>query len=173
MKPSQNIFFVGLMGAGKTTVGRLLAKQLGYPFYDADHEIEARTGVSIPTIFEHEGESGFRKREAEVIGQLVQQRGIVLATGGGAVTSALTRQLLVRHGAVVYLRAKPEDLYQRTLQDANRPLLQTADPLGKLRELLAQREPWYQEVADLVIETGTASIPALVRQICYALHLDD
>ncbi len=173
MKPSQNIFFVGLMGAGKTTVGRLLAKQLGYPFYDADHEIEARTGVSIPTIFEHEGENGFRKREAEIIAQLVQQRGIVMATGGGAVSSALTRQLLVRHGTVVYLRAKPEDLYQRTLQDTNRPLLQTADPLGKLRELLAQREPWYYEVADLVIETGSASITALVRQICSALHLDD
>ena len=129
-----NIFLVGLMGAGKTSLGKLLARRLGKTFYDCDHEIELATGVRIPVIFEIEGEAGFRARESRMLAQLVQRRNIVLATGGGAVLSEQNRALLIGHGTVVYLRAAPQDLWQRTRHDRNRPLLQTPDPLAKLSQ---------------------------------------
>jgi shikimate kinase len=131
MIPSCNIFLVGLMGAGKTTIGKLLARQRGLEFLDSDQEIVARCGVSIPTIFEIEGEAGFRKREAAMIDELSQRKGIVLATGGGAVLLEENRTHLKARGTVVYLRCQPQELYLRTRHDKNRPLLQTDDPLQK------------------------------------------
>ncbi|MDP2879852.1 MAG: shikimate kinase AroK [Sulfuricella sp.] len=160
-----NIFLVGLMGAGKTTVGKLIARHLNRPFVDSDHEIEKRTGVNIPLIFELEGEVGFRTREAAVIEELTGQRNIVLATGGGAILSSQNRDNLRRNGTVIYLRAKVEDLWQRTRHDKNRPLLQTADPKAKLKELFAQRDPLYCEIADIIVDSGAQSVHALVHQI--------
>ncbi|MDP3482303.1 MAG: shikimate kinase AroK [Sulfuricella sp.] len=160
-----NIFLVGLMGAGKTTVGKLIARHLNRPFVDSDHEIEKRTGVNIPLIFELEGEAGFRTREAAVIEELTGQKNIVLATGGGAILSQQNRDNLRRNGTVIYLRAKVEDLWQRTRHDKNRPLLQTADPQAKLKELFAQRDPLYCEIADIIVDSGAQSVHALVHQI--------
>ncbi len=161
----QNICLVGMMGAGKTTVGRQLAKRLGRRFVDADHEIEARTGVRIPTIFEIEGEAGFRRREAEAIDALTQEHGLVLATGGGAVLDPANRRRLKESGLVVYLRVLPLLLYERTRHDRNRPLLQVADPLARLEELFAQRDPLYREVADVVIDTSSGGVGSLVRRV--------
>jgi shikimate kinase/3-dehydroquinate synthase len=162
---SNNIFLIGLMGAGKTTIGRALAKKLNRPFFDSDHEIEARTGARVATIFEIEGEASFRKREAETIRELGNQEGIVLATGGGAVLHPETRAFLRETPTVIYLHASIGHLLQRTSRDKNRPLLQTADPRKKLEELFTQRDPYYREVADLVIETGNASLSSLVQLI--------
>jgi len=161
----QNICLVGMMGAGKTTVGRQLAKRLGRRFVDADHEIEARTGVRIPTIFEIEGEAGFRRREAEAIDALTREHGLVLATGGGAVLDPSNRRRLKESGLVVYLRVLPLLLYERTRHDRNRPLLQVADPLATLEELFAQRDPLYREVADVVIDTSSGGVGSLVRRV--------
>lgn len=161
----QSIFLVGLMGAGKTSVGRMLAKRVNKAFYDTDAEIERTTGVKIPVIFDIEGESGFRAREEKVIERLTAMHDIVLATGGGAVLSPANRTCLRRHGRVIYLRATPEDLWRRTRRDRNRPLLQTANPLAKLQELHAQRDPLYSEVADLIVDTGAQSIGTLTTQI--------
>jgi shikimate kinase len=171
MGKQDNIFLVGLMGAGKTTVGKLLAKQLGKTFVDADHEIEARTGVKIPVIFEIEGEAGFRKREEAVIAELVKRQNIVLGTGGGAVISASNRALLSANGTVVYLRGSPGQLYERTRHDRNRPLLQTEDPLARLRELYEQRDPLYREIADLVVDTGRQNVAGFVRLLRDKLDL--
>lgn len=161
----RNIFLVGLMGAGKTSVGRMLARRLNKDFYDADAEIERTTGVKIPVIFDIEGESGFRAREEKVIERLTALHDIVLATGGGAILSAANRARLRRHGRVIYLRAAPEDLWRRTRRDRNRPLLQTSNPLAKLKELHAQRDPFYSEVADLVVDTGAQSVGSLTTHI--------
>jgi shikimate kinase len=171
MGKQDNIFLVGLMGAGKTTVGRLLARQLAKTFIDSDQEIEGRTGVRIPVIFEIEGEAGFRKREESVIEELTAQSGIVLGTGGGAVLSAANRALLKSRGMVVYLRGSPEQLFERTRHDKNRPLLQTEDPLAKLKALYAQRDPLYRETADLVVDTGRQSVASLTRQLKDKLDL--
>lgn len=160
-----NIFLVGLMGAGKTSVGRMLARRLDMKFFDADAEIERITGVKIPVIFEIEGESGFRSREEKMIEQLTAMNGIVLATGGGAVISEANRHFLKSRGRVIYLRAAPEDLWRRTRRDRNRPLLQTADPLGKLRSLHEQRDPLYQEAAHLIVDTGSQSVAHLTSRI--------
>lgn len=160
-----NIFLVGLMGSGKTTVGRALAKKLNKRFIDSDHEIEARTGVSIPVIFEIEGEASFRQREADVISDLTAQEDIVLATGGGAILNEQSRQYLHSRGTVIYLRAGINSILQRTRHDKNRPLLRTADPRKKLEDLAVQREPFYQEVAHLVIETGRPNVQHLVLSI--------
>lgn len=160
-----NFFLVGLMGAGKTTVGKALARRFQKRFFDSDHEIEATTGVRIPIIFEIEGEAGFRARETEVIHQLTQSQNIVLATGGGAVLRDENRTYLQQNGFVIYLRATPEDLYERTRHDRNRPLLQTGDPLAKLRELYALRDPLYREVADIVIDTSRQTVPALLHAL--------
>jgi shikimate kinase len=153
------------MGAGKTSVGRLLARRLGKTFCDCDHEIERATGVKIAVIFEIEGEAGFRSREARVLAELVQRRNIVLATGGGAALSAENRRLLAENGTVVYLRAAPADLWSRTRHDKNRPLLLTADPLARLQELYDERDPLYRAVANLVIETGHQSVGSLAHRL--------
>jgi shikimate kinase len=160
-----NLFLVGLMGAGKTTIGRALARVTGKTFYDTDHEVEARTGVRIPTIFDIEGETGFRGREAEALRELCAMSDIVLATGGGAVLNADNRQCLKANGFVVYLCASPDDLYQRTKLDRNRPLLQTADPKARLEALFRERDALYREVADLVMETGQQSVQHLANHI--------
>jgi 3-dehydroquinate synthase len=162
---SENVFLVGLMGSGKTTIGRLLARRLNRRFVDSDHAIEARTGATIPWIFEIEGEASFRRREADMIRELTAQRGIVLATGGGAVLDAASRAYLAERGTVIYLRAGVGSILQRTAHDKNRPLLQTADPRKKLEDLLAQREPLYREIADLVIDTGRPNVQSMVQTI--------
>jgi 3-dehydroquinate synthase len=153
------------MGAGKTTIGRLLARRLDMTFIDSDHEIEARTGATIPWIFEIEGEASFRRREADVIRELTAGSGIVLATGGGAVLDPASRALLAERGTVVYLRASVSSILQRTAHDKNRPLLQTADPRKKLEDLTAQREPLYREIADMVIDTGRPNVQSMVQTI--------
>lgn len=159
------IFLVGMMGAGKTTIGRSLARVLGRDFVDLDHELESRCGVRVPVIFEIEGEAGFRKREAAALAQCAARRGIVLATGGGAILAEENRAVLRREGIVLYLSASVDELYRRTCRDRNRPLLATADPRGTLRDLLARREPLYREVADLVIETGCIPVSTLVKHL--------
>ena len=161
----QNIFLVGLMGAGKTSVGKMLSKRLNKTFYDSDQEIERATGVKIPVIFEIEGEQGFRARESRMLAELVCGDNIVLATGGGIILSEQNRRLLAAHGTVIYLRATANDLWRRTRHDKNRPLLQTGDPLEKLQELLAQRDPLYREVADIIIDTGNQSLGSLTSRI--------
>src|SRR5687767_8490094 len=165
-----NVFLVGMMGAGKSTIGRLLARRLKRRFIDSDHEIEARCGVKIPVVFEIEGEPGFRAREQQVIGELTSLEGVVLATGGGVVLSEDNRRCLAERGTVVYLRARPEDLYRRVRHDRNRPLLATADPLARLRQLHAQRDPLYGSIAHLVLETGSQSVPALARELLEKLE---
>jgi len=170
MKRARNIYLVGMMGAGKTTVGRLLARRLRLRFVDSDREIESRCGVSIPLIFEIEGEAGFRAREAQVLAELTALDGVVLATGGGVIMAEANRQRLAERGAVVYLRAQPEDLYERVRHDRNRPLLATADPLGRLRELYAERDPLYGSVADLVVDTGRQGVHALARALLEKLE---
>jgi shikimate kinase len=172
MKGGGSIFLVGMMGAGKTTVGRLLARRLKLRFVDSDREIESRCGVKIPVIFEIEGETGFRARESAAIEALAALPGIVLATGGGVVLAERNRRCLAEHGTVVYLRAKPEDLYERVRHDRNRPLLAGGDPLAKLRELHEQRDPLYRSVADVVLETGTQSVQALARQLLDRLEAE-
>ena len=152
MEQHRNIYLVGLMGAGKTTVGRMLAKRLGRPFLDSDHEIVERTGVPIPTIFEIEGEDGFRRREAQTIHELTAGSDLVLATGGGVVINPENRQRPHETGWVVYLNVPPRLLYERTRHDRNRPLLQVEDPLARLEELHAVRDPLYREAAHMVVD---------------------
>lgn len=160
-----NIFLVGLMGAGKTSVGKLLAKRLGKTFYDCDQELERATGVKIPVIFEIEGEACFRAREARMLAELASRRDIVLATGGGAVLSADNRKLLAGNGVVVYLRAVVADLWQRTRHDRNRPLLKTAEPRARLEHLFAERDPLYRSVADIIVDTGSQSLGSLAQRL--------
>jgi shikimate kinase len=160
-----NIFLVGLMGAGKTSVGRRLARRLGKTFCDCDEEIERATGVKISVIFEIEGEAGFRAREAKMLAELVVQSDIVLATGGGAVLSADNRKLLTENGVVIYLRAVASDLWQRTRHDRDRPLLKTDQPLAKLEQLFAERDPLYRSVADIIVDTGNQSLGSLVQRV--------
>ena len=165
-----NIFLVGMMGAGKTSVGRVLAKRMSKIFYDSDHVIEERTGVKIPVIFEIEGEPGFRHREAAVLDELTALDEVVLATGGGAVLAQENRDRLHARGTVVYLRASVKDLLNRTRHDKNRPLLQTADPRARLEELYEMRDPLYREVAHITIDTGSQSLTALVNRLLYVLE---
>lgn len=165
MKPAPNLFLVGLMGAGKTTIGRQLARRLKRPFYDSDHEVEQRCGVEIAVIFDIEGEAGFRMRESQVVAELSALDGIVLATGGGAVLDPENRRRLAARGIVVYLHALPADLYQRLRDDRRRPLLATPDPRFKLEQLYAQRDPLYREVADCVVDTGRQSASMLGREL--------
>ncbi len=158
------------MGAGKTTVGRALAKKLNKRFIDSDHEIEARTGASIPLIFEIEGETSFRQRESDVIRDLTAQSDIVLATGGGAILKPENRAYLKTRGTVIYLRASVNSILQRTSHDKNRPLLQTADPRARLEQLSREREPYYLEVADFIVDTGRPNVQSLVQTIVAQLE---
>ncbi len=165
MTAINNLFLVGPMGAGKTTIGRQLAHSLRLEFIDSDHELQRRTGVDIPTIFEFEGEAGFRAREKAIIDELTRRAGIVLATGGGSVLDRDNRDRLVARGTVIYLHCSPEQQYERTLKDKNRPLLQLDDPLSRLRALMAEREPLYREIADVVISSEGRPLPVVVREI--------
>ena len=160
-----NIYLVGPMGAGKTTVGRHLADLLGREFLDSDHEIERKTGATIPWIFEKEGEQGFRSRESMVIDELTTKNNLVIATGGGAITQALNRGYLNQRGIVIYLYTPVEIQLQRTYRDKNRPLLQVANPEQKLRELLKVRDPLYREVAHHIIETNQGAARDLAQHI--------
>jgi shikimate kinase len=160
-----NIFLVGPMGAGKSTIGRSLASLLNREFADSDHEIEVRTGASIPLIFEVEGEDGFRRRESTVLQEISVATNLVIATGGGIVLAEENRRLLRERGLVVYLRAPLETLWRRTRHDRNRPLLQTDDRRRTLEEILRKRDPLYTEVADVVIQTDHRSPTTVVREI--------
>jgi len=155
VKFCSRIYLIGMMGAGKTTVGKKLARALGLEYADLDHEIESCTGVSVPTIFEIEGETGFRQREAQALGRLSSIPKLVIATGGGVVLSPTNRVHLTATGLVIYLHAAPELLYARTKNDKGRPLLQVTDPLGRIRNLTEKRDPLYREIADIIIESGT------------------
>lgn len=165
MKPDVNLYLIGMMGAGKTTIGRQLARRLSKRFVDLDHELERRTGVRIPVIFEIEGEPGFRRRESQVLGELASESGLVVATGGGVVLDPDNRACLARSGLVIYLNVPPEVLFDRTRHDRNRPLLQVADPRARIEQLHAQRDPLYRQVADLVVTGGRCGPLAVIRQI--------
>ena len=158
------------MGAGKSTVGRLLARRLQRKFHDTDEEIERRCGVRIPVIFEIEGEAGFRARETQVISELCTLKDAVLATGGGAVLAEENRRVISARGIVVYLHARAPQLWQRVRHDRNRPLLATADPQEKLAALYAERDPLYREVADLVVDTGKQSVQTLAKDLLTRLE---
>lgn len=165
-----SIFLVGPMGAGKSTIGRLLAAEVQLPFIDADKAIEDRCGADIPWIFDVEGEEGFRERESSMLDELTQQTTMVLATGGGAVLRADNRRFLVSRGFVVYLHASVEQQIERTARDKDRPLLQTGNPDETLRKLAEQREPLYRDVADMVIETDGKTPREVARQIASQLR---
>lgn len=168
-----NIILIGMMGAGKTTIGKALANALNKEFIDSDHEIQKRTGVKIPVIFEIEGEAGFRKRESETLSDLVNKENVVLATGGGAVLNSGNRQLLRRSGIVIYLRASVNDLYRRTRYDKNRPLLQTDNLYARLSELYGQRDSLYRETAHLIVDSGKQGIRFLVQKLINKLISND
>ncbi len=161
----KNIFLIGPMGVGKSTIGRQLASLLRMEFEDTDHEIQRRTGVDIPTVFDFEGEEGFRSRERAVVEALTQGSGLVLATGGGVVLDQDNRRSLAGRGVVVYLSCSPEQQYRRTKQGHSRPLLQTEDPMNRLRDLMNEREPLYLEIADLVVSTEKRSAGVVAREI--------
>ena len=159
------IFLVGMMGAGKTTIGRALAKLLGREFIDLDHELEARCGVRVSLIFDIEGEEGFRRRETQALDECSLRRGIVLATGGGAVLAPENRKFLKDRGVVIYLRADAEELYRRVARDRNRPLLQTPNPRERVADLLRQRSAFYEEVATITFDTGALPMNQVVRAL--------
>ncbi len=165
MKHPRNIFLIGPMGAGKSAVGRFLARTLHLSFVDSDDEIEARTGVDIPFIFEKEGEAGFRKREAAVIDDLSKMDGVVLATGGGAVVDVTSRSRLGGRGFVVYLFTSVDQQVMRTQRGRERPLLEKADPRTTLQELLETRDPMYREIADIVVETDGRKVNSVANEI--------
>ncbi len=166
------ISLIGLPGSGKSTVGRQLARRLQLPFVDSDQAIEARLGCPIREFFEREGEARFREIESEVIDQLSAPGAGVLATGGGAVLLAVNRERLRARGRVIYLKSHPEELIRRVRHDTNRPLLQVADPMAKLRELFAARDPLYRQTAHFVVETGRPSVATLVNMIVMQLELN-
>lgn len=159
------IFLIGMMGAGKSTIGRLLAKRLNLDFVDADRELEARNGVSITTIFELEGEDGFRRREATLLDELTQRPDIVLATGGGAVLCEANRNRLSQRGLVIYLRAGADEILRRTQKDKSRPLLQTDDRRGRIESLLASREPLYQATAAVIVQSNPGNPSRLIERL--------
>ena len=166
---SDNIILVGLMGAGKSTIGRHLAKLTDKEFYDSDRVIEERTGVDISTIFEIEGEQGFRDREEQIIKELCELNNIVLATGGGSILRKSHRQHMKECGHVVYLRTSAELLFSRIRYDKTRPLMQTKSPMNTLKKLLDDREPYYMDVADSVIMTGKQKVGIIVKRVDEAL----
>jgi len=160
-----SLFLIGPMGVGKSTIGRQLSITLNKSFYDSDHEVEKKTGVKIPVIFEMEGELGFRQREQQMITELTARQDIVLATGGGVVLNADNRKNLRKYGCVIYLKCSVERQLERTLHDKNRPLLQARDPKETLLALIHEREPWYQEIADFDLDTGKYSVKQAVSTI--------
>ncbi len=162
---SGNLILVGMMGSGKSTMGRVLAKHLHKDFVDSDEEIQLRTGVTIPHIFDVEGESGFRQREMAALESLLGRNDLVLATGGGAVLMDKNRELMKQNGIVIYLKASVHDLWLRTRNDKSRPLLQNTDLHARINELLAQREALYQQVADIVITTSRQSVHGLMLKL--------
>lgn len=167
---TKNIFLVGPMGAGKTTIGRQLAKKVRFVFYDSDHEVERLTGVSVSTIFEYEGEEGFRKREIDVIAKLTQLDNIILSTGGGAVLSTENRKSFSSRGNVVYLRASIDTQLRRTSQrKGTRPLLDTQNPLEKIIEFDKIRAPLYEEVAHYIYDTDKEEPQEIIDHICHTL----
>jgi len=168
---ARNLFLVGPMGVGKTTIGRQLANALMREFKDSDREIEERTGAAVPLIFELEGEAGFRKREAEIINELTNLQQIVLATGGGVVLNVDNRRLLRERGTVIYLQASADQLVKRTSRSKNRPLLQTENPRAKIEQLLSERSPLYESVADLTVETGRRSVKSVLKEILKRLSI--
>jgi shikimate kinase len=153
------------MGAGKTTIGRQLARKISNTFYDSDHEIEKRTGVDIPLIFEIEGESGFRKRESQVLAELVLLENIVLSTGGGSILDTANRKALIDNGTIIYLKSTAEKLFKRIADDKRRPLLQTDDRLEQIKKILEEREHIYTSIADEVIDTRDLSIKQITHKI--------
>ena len=165
MLNKEKIIFIGPMGAGKTTIGKQVASHFGCDFYDSDRVIEERTGVSIPLIFELEGEEGFRRRETEVLADLCEKKNIVIATGGGAILREENRKILQNNSLVIFLDASLEQLFERTCKDRNRPLLQTKDPKEKLKQLLDQRLAIYRQMADIIITTDNQSIYHTVSHI--------
>ena len=166
-----NIFLIGLMGTGKTTVGRQLSRKLKMDFYDSDRVIEERTGADIPLIFEKEGEAGFRKRESEIINELTEKKNIILATGGGSILSIENRNHLAARGTVFYLKSNLQTLIERTSKDKNRPLLQANEPIKDiLQRLLDERGPLYEETADYTIETANNSIHNVIQAIIKHLN---
>ena len=165
------IALIGLPGSGKTTVGRQLARRLGLEYFDSDHVIEQRLGCSIRTYFEHEGEERFREVESAVLDELTQKAGAVISTGGGAALRELNRQHLHERCQVVYLNSQPDELFRRLRHDVNRPLLQVNDPLSRLRDLHAVRDPLYRATAHFIIETGRPSVATLVNMIVMQLEL--
>ena len=169
MSSPNNLFLIGPMGAGKSAVGRQLARMLHKSFVDSDDEIESRTGVDIPFIFEKEGEAGFRKREAKVLDDLSQQQGMVLATGGGAVVDEKTRSRLGARGFVVYLQTSVDQQLERTRRGRERPLLVAENPRQVLEALMADRDPLYREIADLVVNTDGRRVNAVAKEIFEAL----
>ncbi|MBS0285892.1 MAG: shikimate kinase AroK [Proteobacteria bacterium] len=172
MKRSVNLFLIGPMGAGKSTIGKQLAKELKLEFFDADQEIEARTGADIAWIFDVEGEEGFRKREAAVIDELSQLQGIVLATGGGAILNAENRIRLAARGTVVYLFTTVEQQVRRTARDKRRPLLRTEDPDDTLKGLMSSRDPLYREVADVVVATDGRTVRSVSTEVIRLIERD-
>ena len=164
MKIPENIFLIGPMGVGKSTIGRQLANLLNKDFMDTDHEIEKRTGVDIPTIFDIEGEEGFRKREAAVLDEMTSGSNLVLATGGGVILLEDNRRAL-RRGFVVYLSASLETLIERTRRDKSRPLLQNTDRQKKIKELMMERDPIYRQESDIIVETDGRSAKAVAKEI--------
>lgn len=165
-----NIFLVGMMGAGKTTLGKALAHRMGHEFIDTDRILVERTGVPVATIFEIEGEVGFRKRESAVLAEIAGREGYVVATGGGVVLDEENRRVMRGSGTVVYLRARLENLWERTRHDTTRPLLSTADPRGTLQALLEEREPLYRDAAHVIVDTGSQSSSTLVTRVLSALR---
>ncbi|ABI58101.1 shikimate kinase AroK [Alkalilimnicola ehrlichii MLHE-1] len=170
MNHPPRIYLIGPMGAGKSTVGRRLADALGLPFEDSDRYIVERTGVDIPTIFDIEGEAGFRKREHDAIRTLTEREELVLATGGGVVTTPANRDLLGARGIVVYLYTPVETQLARTGKDRNRPLLQTEDPRARLEALMVERDPLYRAIADIIIDTRGGTVKSVARRVLKALE---
>lgn len=154
LKVRRPLFLVGMMGSGKTTLGKRLARECNLEFIDLDREIERRTGVAVATIFEIEGEAGFRSRESQLLDEICRDGQIVVATGGGAVLLPLNRARMQAAGWIVYLHATANLIHARTRNDRARPLLQVADPLARIKQLLEQRDPLYREIADVVVEAG-------------------
>ncbi|MCB1755656.1 MAG: shikimate kinase AroK [Gammaproteobacteria bacterium] len=173
MKKSGNIFLIGPMGAGKSTVGRALARKLKMDFYDSDKEIETLCGVNIPTIFEYEGEAGFRKRETKILQQLTALSPIVLATGGGSVLRPENRKLLAGRGVVIYLHVNLKEQFLRISNDKNRPLLQTDDPRATLRKLMTERAPIYESLADFRVNSNGRNMRYVVERIIKFLQKNE